>query len=454
MNLTPPSRLQARVALASVLALALGLGVLSVAINLMLRSQLEDDATSVLKARAAAQIATISTTGGKVVVRDGTNDQVLDRQAWVFVGRRALVRPVATADVQRAADALAGTTHAVERDVAEDRFALRAEPVRNDGRGRPIATVVVAVSRAPYEHTERIALFGSLVLDLFVLLAVGGIAWRAVGTALRPVGDMARDAEDWGEHDLDRRFDLGPPVDELTGLAATLDGLLGRIAASRRHEQRFSAEMAHELRTPLAGIQAEAELAARPGRPAEDVRASLAAIVDGTKRMTGVIDTLMAVARGEVAGADGCDALEVITDALDGLPAHGRVTVRGPSGGASARLAADADLVARALLPLVDNAVRHARTRVDVALAVRGGVARISVLDDGDGVAAGEEEAIFAPGYQGRAPASAPGAGNGGAGLGLALARRLARTAGGDVVAEPGQGGRFVLSVPTLGAPV
>lgn len=450
MNLTPPSRLQARVALASVIALALGVGVLGVATNLLLRSQLEDDATSVLKARAAAQIATITTTGGKVVVRDGTNDEVLDRQAWVFVGRRALVRPTATADVQAAADALAGTDHAVQRDVAEDRFTLRAEPVRNDGRGRSVATVVVAVSRAPYEHTERIALFGSLVLDLFVLLAGGGIAWRAVGTALRPVADMARDAEDWGEHDLDRRFDLGPPRDELTGLAATLDGLLGRIAASRRHEQRFSAEMAHELRTPLAGIQAEAELAARPGRPPAEVRASLEAIVGGTERMTGVIDTLMAVARGEVSGPDGCDALAVIADALDGLPAHEGVTLRGPAGGGSVRLAADADLVARALLPLVDNAVRHARTRVDVALAVRGGVARISVLDDGEGVAAGEEEAIFAPGYQARPAGAGP---NGGAGLGLALARRLARTAGGDVVAEPGDGGRFVLTVPTLGAP-
>ena len=72
---------------------------------------------------------------------------------------------------------------------------------------------------------------------------------------------MTAEAEDWGAHDLDRRFGMGPPRDELTGLAATLDGLLARIAASRRHEQRFAAEVAHELRTPLAGIRGRAELA-------------------------------------------------------------------------------------------------------------------------------------------------------------------------------------------------
>ena len=81
---------------------------------------------------------------------------------------------------------------------------------------------------------------------------------------------MTRQAADWSEHDLDRRFALGPPHDELTELAATLDGLLDRLAASLRHERRFSAELSHELRTPLARVIAEAELALRrerePGR--------------------------------------------------------------------------------------------------------------------------------------------------------------------------------------------
>ena len=77
---------------------------------------------------------------------------------------------------------------------------------------------------------------------------------------------MTRQAAAWSEHDLDHRFALGEPHDELTELAATLDGLLDRLAASLRREQRFSAELSHELRTPLARVIAESELALRRDR--------------------------------------------------------------------------------------------------------------------------------------------------------------------------------------------
>ena len=102
---------------------------------------------------------------------------------------------------------------------------------------------------------------------------------------------MTRDAEDWGAHDLDRRFELGPPRDELTGLAATLDGLLARIAASRRHEQRFASEVAHELRTPIAGAARPRRAGARARRaptPAHEREEALRAVVDdAVARSTG-----------------------------------------------------------------------------------------------------------------------------------------------------------------------
>ena len=79
---------------------------------------------------------------------------------------------------------------------------------------------------------------------------------------------MTEDAAAWSEHDLDRRFELGEPYDELTRLAATLDALLDRLAASMRHEQRFTAELSHELRTPLARISAEARARAQPAADA------------------------------------------------------------------------------------------------------------------------------------------------------------------------------------------
>src|SRR5206468_229964 len=81
---------------------------------------------------------------------------------------------------------------------------------------------------------------------------------------------MTAQASDWSDHDLERRFSLGQPHDELTQLAFTLDRLLDRLAATLRHEQRLSAELSHELRTPLANIAAQAQFALRHTDQDED----------------------------------------------------------------------------------------------------------------------------------------------------------------------------------------
>src|SRR6185295_11160667 len=96
--------------------------------------------------------------------------------------------------------------------------------------------------------------------------------------SLRPVVRMTRQAAEWSEHDLDHRFALGPPHDELTELAATLDGMLDRLAASLRRERRFSAELSHELRTPLAHVLAETELALGRERQSAEYREALETI--------------------------------------------------------------------------------------------------------------------------------------------------------------------------------
>jgi signal transduction histidine kinase len=96
-------------------------------------------------------------------------------------------------------------------------------------------------------------------------------------------GEMT--AEDWSEHDLDRR-----PHDEIGRLAATLDRLLDRIAASRRHERRFAADVAHELRTPLAAIRARVDLSLDPRASAVDHAAALGSVGAQAGRMTATVD--------------------------------------------------------------------------------------------------------------------------------------------------------------------
>jgi len=436
--------LRDRVTFATALVLVLGLALLTLGVYLLLSHQLDQDVSARLHERADAQRALVSVEHAHVVVRDAAGDGALDEQAWVYVGGRAVRRPPASPTVERAADALADVGRATERSIGEQ-VRLRAEPAYAPGRRR-IGTVVVGASLVPYEHTERIALLGALALDAFVLAAGVLLARRAVGKALEPVAEMTRRAADWSEHDLDRRFELGPPRDELTALSATLDGLLARIAASLRHEQRFSAEMAHELRTPLTGVRGEAELALRDPRLPPDARGVLERILHGTERMERAVATLLTVARSDARTSLGsCDARAGVARALDAFtPAAQRagVTLAYDPPAPALRVGADEDAVAQALQPLIENAICHAHRTIAVTLARRASVVEIVVHDDGPGIDAGDAEALFEPGRSSV----------GGAGLGLPLARRLARACGGDVTADgTSAGGRFALRLPALG---
>ena len=116
---------------------------------------------------------------------------------------------------------------------------------------------------------------------------------------------MTAEAADWSEHDLDHRFNVGEPNDELTQLAATFDNMLARIASALRHEQLLSAELSHELRTPLAAVVTEAELALRRDRGTEEYRDALREIASRSAQMQRILETLMAAARAESIGERG-----------------------------------------------------------------------------------------------------------------------------------------------------
>ena len=135
-----------------------------------------------------------------------------------------------------------------------------------------------------------------------------------LAAALRPVAEMTADAEAWSVRDADRRFAAGEPYDELSQLAATLDGLLDRLSASLRREQRFSAELSHELRTPLAKICAEAELALRRERRPSAYREALQTVLGNAQTMTRTIDTLVAAQRQESGLARGSADSQAVLD--------------------------------------------------------------------------------------------------------------------------------------------
>src|SRR5207253_10740374 len=142
-----------------------------------------------------------------------------------------------------------------------------------------------------------------------------GARWL-LAASLRPVARMTRQAAGWSERDLDRRFGLGEPPDERTELAATLDGLLDRLAASLRREQRFSAELSHELRTPLSRVLAETELALRRERTPQEYRHALEVVRRSAEQLARTVDALVASARYEAGAPRGtADAFAVAAEA-------------------------------------------------------------------------------------------------------------------------------------------
>jgi signal transduction histidine kinase len=431
-----------RLVITSLVTLAVGLGALLVAGNVLLAQRVRSEATSLLRARAEAQIAALTVTPTKVVVRETPNDAMLDRRSWVIVDGRVVERPAGVSrELDRMAVAIGLQERTIERDGTDD-LRLLAEPIRAPGTDTPRGAVVVALSVAPLENLQQLVLFGSVIIAVFVLVAGGLATTSAVNGALRPVAHMTSSARDWGAHDLDRRFHLGAPRDELTGLAATLDGLLGRIAASRRHEQRFASEIAHELRTPVAGIRGRAELALAAAGPdagaetADERTAALTAIVAQAERLDRTLDTLLAVARREFDPTVGVVDLRALVGELEG------VAIVAPDVPLQAE--GDPEVVMRALAPLLENARRHAREVVTLELSEHGDRVRITVRDDGPGVDPELRQRIFDPGVRGSDADPA------GAGLGLPLARRMARSCGGDVRVGDGPGGAFVLELPAV----
>jgi signal transduction histidine kinase len=442
--MTPPRLgIRTRLLVAIVVAVTLALAVAVTASYVLLGQRLSASATSLAKGRAAAELSSLDIRNGKLVAPGGANDSSVTSPVWVFAGNRVLEAARAPAEVDRAARSLASGS-ARSLDVGEQ-TRLYALPVVRDGVR--YGTVVSAISLDPYQETGRTALIGSLLLAVLLLGAITLLSSWMLDRAFRPVSRMAEDAASWSEHDLDRRFDLGAPYDELTRLASTLDGLLERIAASLRHEQRFTAELSHELRTPLARAKSRTELALRRERTPEEYRHALEAVDRNIDQMTRTVETLVAAARQEagleMTTSDARDAVRVAVGNVreTGTAVELRLTV--PS--EPARVAVDEELVERMIQPLVDNAVRYGRSVVDVSLERNGAFALIDVVDDGPGVAGAEQATIFDPGTRGAAAAGRAD----GAGLGLALARRLARSAGGEITVTPGSpGGRFTLKLP------
>ena len=440
------SRLRQQVVGTTAAITLIAMAALTLLVHQVLASTIEGDVSGLLQSRADAVTATLTLADGQVVPLE-TPTEILDRTAWVYDLNGRLVEGPATRGSLGSAVAELSTSRQERTVAVGDDFRLLVVPVRLPAEsGEVAAVVVVAVDLAPYERTEHYALLVTLALGFIVVVGGAGVSAWSLHRALKPVAAMAARAREWSEQDLDRRFDLGEPRDEISSLATTFDTLLGRVAEVIRSEQRLTQEMAHELRTPLTTVRAEAEIAALLPEVPADTRAALERIVAACDTMSRAITALMELARsgGGIGRTAPGDIFESLLEG-DGPGPDGPVPVTVAPVPGGLLVAAPHDLVLRALSPLLDNARRHASSLVTLRAVARGSVVEFHVEDDGPGLGGGDVEELFAPGHRG---ATSPGAG-----LGLPLARRVARSLGGDVHVVTGAGGgHFVLTLPSAPA--
>ena len=350
-----------------------------------------------------------------------------------------IARAVATADKAHFATV-------PELPIEDEEFRILGLPVLVDGARYEI---YVAQSLDPAREAIA-ALTAGLALGVPVLtLFVGLLTWLLVGRALSPVEAIRREVAEITGSGLNRRVPAPNRDDEIGRLAQTMNAMLARLEAARDQQRRFVADASHELRSPITNIRAQLEVdQARPD--AADPLATQQGVLAETLRLERLVDDLLLLARSDEetparrAAVDLDDLLFQEVARADRAGAHVTVDTSRISGG---QVLGDAGQLARMVANLLENALRFATARVELSLQETGGAVRLSVADDGPGIAEQDRERIFERFT--RLDASRARAA-GGAGLGLAIVREIVDRHGGTVRAQASaQGGaEFLVELP------
>jgi two-component system sensor histidine kinase TctE len=284
------------------------------------------------------------------------------------------------------------------------------------------------------------------ILPLAVLLV-----WLALARGLKPLAQLEQRIRARRPEDLSPLDDKTVPL-EVAPLVTSVNGLLARLQESVATQKRFLADAAHQLKTPLAGLRMQADLAQREGTSTDELKLSLQQIGRASKRATHTVNQLLALARAEVAGKAAfpdqpCDLAAITIDVVRNsvpraLDRRIDLGYDGPDpGNHSARVPGNPTLIAEMLRNLVDNAIAYTPSSAEVpgVITVRlridafNDVAVLQVEDSGPGIPASERELVFQPFYR------VLGTGVDGSGLGLPIVLEIAKLHGAEVTVEDAQ---------------
>lgn len=311
--------------------------------------------------------------------------------------------------------------------------------------GRPVL-VMVAETLNKRRALANEVLLGILLPELLLIALVGALVWYGIERGLRPLATLEQEIRNRSHRDLSPLSEQNAPG-EVRALIHAMNELLARLSFALSAQQRFIADAAHQLRTPLAGIKTQAELALRQ-REMDEVQHTLAQLNTATGQTTHLVNQLLSLARAEP-GAGRTQALQRLD--LDQLAREAtaewvpRALERnidlGFDGVAGVMLEADSLLLREMLGNLLDNALRYTQTggRVTVRVFSRADRAVLSVEDNGPGIPPAERARVFERFYR------VLGSGADGCGLGLAIVREIVQGHNADVQLAAGADDRGTL---------
>ena len=307
--------------------------------------------------------------------------------------------------------------------------------------------LVVVVASSLEEQSEAVAaLVGLLAVGGPVALAVAtGLVWILTGWAFRPVERMRTEAEAVSMSEPDRRLTVPSTRDEVAGLVGSLNRMLDRLEEALDRERRFVDDASHELRTPVAALKAELELAVSRSRTKEELEAAVRRAAADSEALARLTEDLLVLARADrgrlpvrPAAVDLDEVIEEVERALSHRASEAGITVeRHVDATPPARV--DPVRFRQALSNLLDNAVRHTAPggRVRLTASRVDGAVLLEVADTGPGFPA---ETLAHP-FEPFARASTVRGREGGAGLGMAIVRAVVEAHGGSVTLDNPDGG-------------
>jgi len=466
--------LRARVTLASTVGLALALLAAALLLRTELRASLSNglDNTARQGAREVAALADAHRLPDPVPVADGTiTVQVLNARGRIVDASPGadLLVPLLPAG-QAAANARTGQTVLLDGPPYGLPGTVRVVAVAAGGE-----TVIAAVAYDPVLDSVAALTRALLIGTPLLLLLLAGASWLVVGTTLRPIAELRRGAQNVTRTGRPSALPVPEARDEVHSLAITLNDMLSRLGQAQERQRGLVSDTAHELRSPIASIRAQLEVAL-DHPDSQDWRQTASDVLEDTLRLARLAEDLLVLARlderdgrrpghqpvdvaalagAEVSRQDGSRVPVLLADQEQ--PSREQPSEEQPSQDQHSQqrcaVTGDADGLRRMLGNLIENAVRYARTRVTVGVVRDGSRVRLTVTDDGPGIPPGDAQRAFGRFTRLDNARSRDGEGQGGAGLGLAIVRATAQAHDGSAWLEDAQPGlRAVVLLPAADA--